>query len=167
MPRQPSRSINIVTAEELPVLTSPRSAKTIERRKRHKPDTQVTSRNPFHEETKPHLTKQSYPRTRVNSIKRQGCFHFQPEEMHPLESIMMREAKLSVLFKLLHCAELLSEHWWKLHVWTLFFKKRERRQQGFCFAQTRCRMMFSQRQLHWRLPVRANLWMRILQILYH
>lgn len=102
MPRQPSRSINIVTAEELPVLTSPQSAKTIERRKRHKPDTQVTSRNPFHEETKPHLTKQSYPRTRVNSIKRQGCFHFQPEEMHPLESIMMREAKLSVLLKLLY-----------------------------------------------------------------
>lgn len=102
MPRQPSRSINIVTAEELPVLTSLRSAKTIERRKRHKPDTQVTLRNPFHEETKPHLTKQSYPRTRVNSIKQQGWFHFQPEEMHPLESIMMRKAKWSVLLKLLY-----------------------------------------------------------------
>lgn len=120
MPRQPSRSINIVTAEELPVLTSPRSAKTIERRKRHKPDTQVTSRNPFHEETKPHLTKQSYPRTRVNSIKRQGCFHFQPEEMHPLESIM-REAKLSVFLKLLYCIELLSKWWWKLHMFGCCF----------------------------------------------
>lgn len=101
-PRQPSYSINIVTAEEPPVLTSPRSAKTIEKRRRHEPDTRVTSRNPFQEEMKPHLTKQSYPRTGVNSIKRRGYFHFQLKEVHPLESISIQQAELIVCLKIIN-----------------------------------------------------------------
>lgn len=59
-PRQPSYSINIVTAEEPPVLTSPARAETIEKEETSLGLTpRVTSRNPFQDETKPHLTKQS------------------------------------------------------------------------------------------------------------
>lgn len=51
---------------------------------------------------KPHLTKQSYPRTGVNSIKRWGYFHFQLKEVHPLESISIQEVELIVCLKIIN-----------------------------------------------------------------
>lgn len=44
---------------------------------RHKPDTTVTSRNPFQEQVKPQLTKQSYGTAKVNSIKHCGYSLFE------------------------------------------------------------------------------------------